>query len=1525
MKRTSLFLALCLICLVKQAESAKPPNVVLILTDNHGAWTLGCYGNPEIRTPNIDRLASEGTLFTRAFASNPVCSPTRATMLTGLIPSQHGVHSFLRAGTLQTGPNARCTLDEFTSLPEILKAAGYNCGLVGKWHLGANESPQEGLDDYWITMPHGGTSTFYGAQVIENGKLRTEPEYLTDFWTRHAVRFIEQQAAEPEQPFFLFLAYNGPYALSRLLLRDGQNRHAEFYAQQPLLSFPRGKPHPWQLNNLDFINNPTSIRRVATEVSGVDDGVGEIMRTLAAKGLDKDTVVVFAADQGWVGGHGGFFGMGDHTRPLTARDGMMQIPYIWRHPGKITAGSRVDQMTANYDFVPTMLGYLGLQAHMPLRPTLPGCDLSRILTAEQSTDHQATNDDAVYYEFENLRCIRTESHKYVHRHPNGPHELYDLVADPDEFTNLVNVTQHTGLRDELKRRMDRFYDQHASPKYDLWNGGISQAHLHDGIDEELAQLTSVNPPPLPSGFQPAPIELPEGYSARLVAGPPLVTHPTMGCLDDQGRLYVCNNAGVNMTNDELEAHLPNAIHRLVDSDDDGTFDSFTVFADKMTFPMGGVWHDGSLYVASPPNIWKLTDTDDDGVADERKILVSQFGYNGNAASIHGCFFGPDGRLYWTDGYHGHEFTDESGQVVSSREGSYLFSCKTDGTDRRIHCGGGMDNPVEIDFTDSGDMLGTVNILYTRPRVDCLVHWLHGGTYPHRERVLKEVQVTGDLLGPAHRFGHVAVSGITRYRSGVMDHSMTDDLFVTFFNSGKVVRLSMQPEGSTYRVTQHEFLHSPSREFHPTDVIEDADGSLLVIDTGGWFYRGCPTSQFAKPDLLGGIYRISRDGMTRMVDPRGRRIDWTSLSVAELIKLFNDTRHSVRQQAVDHCVSRGRDAVQPLETALKRADIRIRTHAIWALTRLGEANVLRNAAAAALHVGLRDSDAAIRQAACYGLGRVGGGSDDGRDGEVLVSMLSDPVAAVRRQAATSLGMIGNAAHVAHLLESLSHDEMDRSEEHAIVYALLEIGRSEPMKSALSQIRSSESVHSRLIRGLLVACDQMPDVTLQFSDVMMGLNSDDEETVRQCVRITSGHPEWSAEVRRLLQTTLSNSSPQSEDPSTVDEVTLRSIEQAGVLMAAFISQPNVAELAGEILQQNDVAPAAERVVLAAIRQAGPSEPHASWLEPLRERLISRLESEVGETIVTVKSMRGNHFAEELQQIATNEKFALPIRVEAMSAIATDGSRLDDVILNRLIEIIELNVSPRATQLAAQAIADARLSSGQMQQVTPLLTSVSPAELRVLLRVYARGVDEPTAVGFIDAIDGAQAKWSLAESELSDVVKKFPPATLQRANALLDQLKSHRQQRLARLEALRGRLELGDPLRGASVFVGEKAKCSSCHRIAEIGKAVGPDLTTIGANRSADDLLESIVFPSASIVRDYGTYQVLTHSGRVLTGLLVGETASSIQVQIASGETVTLMLTEIEQITPSSVSTMPAGLDESLSEQELLDVVSYLLRQK
>jgi arylsulfatase A-like enzyme len=465
--------ALCLLVLITfttgtLAAAPARPNVVLIMTDNHGAWTLGCYGNPDIRTPHIDRLAREGVRFTRAFSSNAVCSPTRATFLTGLIPSQHGVHCFLSAGEPQIGPRAYCTIGEFRSLPKVLAEAGYVCGLSGKWHLGGNLKPQEGFTT-WTTTPHGHTTTFYGAEVIEEEKIRKEPRYLTEFWTERAIQFIDRNK---ERPFFLFLAYNGPYGLGKSLLEPAKNRHAAYYADKELKSFPREAMHPWLFNNKEYLNNPQAIRRVAAEVSGVDDGVGDVLAALKKHGLDERTVVIFTADQGWGGGQHGIWGMGDHTRPLHAFDETMHIPLIFRHTGRIPANRTTDRMVSNYDLLPTLLNYLDLKDRRPQKPPLPGRDFTPLL-AGKPVDW----DNTVFFEFENTRAIRTVQWKHIYRFPDGPDELYDLKNDPGERKNLAGQAAHADVQKELRKRLDAFFDRYADPQYDLRRGGKSKSRL----------------------------------------------------------------------------------------------------------------------------------------------------------------------------------------------------------------------------------------------------------------------------------------------------------------------------------------------------------------------------------------------------------------------------------------------------------------------------------------------------------------------------------------------------------------------------------------------------------------------------------------------------------------------------------------------------------------------------------------------------------------------------------------------------------------------------------------------------------------------------------------------------------------------------------------------------------------------------------------------------------------------------------------------------------------------------------------
>jgi len=487
-------LALILLTGVIAKGAERPPNLVLILTDNHGPWTLGCYGNSEIRTPNIDRLAAGGTLFERAFANNAVCSPTRATLLTGLMPSQHGVHRFL-SGPTQIGPEAYNTLEEFDTLPSILVENGYVAGLCGKWHLGGEIEPHEGFS-YWITKPTGSSAGFYDQKVIEKGEIRTEPQYLTDLWTDHGVKFIEQNY---DRPFFLYLTYNGPYGLGRSMREPIGNRHAEFYSKQTFDSFPRTAPQPWNYNYGAWIGDEQVIRKYAAEVSGIDDGVGRILATLERLKLTDNTLVVFTADQGLAGGHAGYWGMGDHTRPLTAFDWTMTIPLILSQPGKVAAGKRVKSMVSNYDLLPTLLTQLGLKDKIPNKAKLPGRDFSPMLHGESivwENEH--------FYEFENVRAIRTERWKYIERIHQTPNELYDLANDPEEHHNLYGLAEHAETVRKLRRRLYRFFEEHADPKWDLWRGGESKTDIF------TEKFFGIKNPYSPSNYRP---DAPPPYQA----------------------------------------------------------------------------------------------------------------------------------------------------------------------------------------------------------------------------------------------------------------------------------------------------------------------------------------------------------------------------------------------------------------------------------------------------------------------------------------------------------------------------------------------------------------------------------------------------------------------------------------------------------------------------------------------------------------------------------------------------------------------------------------------------------------------------------------------------------------------------------------------------------------------------------------------------------------------------------------------------------------------------------------------------
>ncbi len=475
---------------VAAGTSKKRPNVLLIMTDNQSASLLGAYGNPVIETPNIDRLANEGVLFERAYATSGVCSPSRAVLLTGLIPSANGVHN----GLPSEFPFRRYSaIAEYRNWPQTLADAGYSTGFVGKYHLGVHEEPSLGFD-FWVTFRGGHTTSFVDAAIFDNGKsynVADSNEHLTDFWTRRATDFIQSQE-DSDSPFFLWLSYNGPYILPPTVNQPPVSRFAERYQdnvppmpQEPVhaslreqtkstvgeTEFPDyvGGTIFWAA--IDALNNRKAMINIAAETTHVDNGIGEVLRALESADLLEDTLIIFLSDQGSAYGQLGLWGNSSWAEPAPAYNANMQIPLIFRHPARIPAGQRRKEMIDQFDVFPTVLDYLGL-SDLQIENS-PGQSFAPILMMK---DMDWNNE--VFYEYLATRAIQTDRWKYVKRIYGEPDELFDLETDPEERNNLIDNAAHHSVVVKLDKRLSDFFGEYAAPEFDVWNGGTGKARLY---------------------------------------------------------------------------------------------------------------------------------------------------------------------------------------------------------------------------------------------------------------------------------------------------------------------------------------------------------------------------------------------------------------------------------------------------------------------------------------------------------------------------------------------------------------------------------------------------------------------------------------------------------------------------------------------------------------------------------------------------------------------------------------------------------------------------------------------------------------------------------------------------------------------------------------------------------------------------------------------------------------------------------------------------------------------------------------
>src|SRR5688572_10260754 len=569
---------------------------------------------------------------------------------------------------------------------------------------------------------------------------------------------------------------------------------------------------------------------------------------------------------------------------------------------------------------------------------------------------------------------------------------------------------------------------------------------------------------------PVPIEVPDGFVVEVAADSSLVDYPMFAVTDETGRLFVFESTGNVYDKTQDASNNPQfRINLLQDLNGDGTYDKSTIFADKVGFPQGGVFYKGSLYTSSAPELLKFTDTNEDGVADKREVILSGWELNVNANSLIGPFMAPDGWLYLTSAIEGFDITTKEGKHLKG-ETSRVWRLKSDGSNLQWISAGGMNNPVGLTFTAASEVLGT-QTYFTEPKAgqrDALMYWTEGGVYPKPNKNITRdaLPLTGELMPVVTKYSRVAPAGITRYRNSLLGDDYQDNLFSAQFNTHRVLRHKLIRDGASFRTEDEVFFSSSNEDFHPTDALEDGGGSLLVVETGGWFIKGCPLSQVSKPELQGSIYRVKKKGIAKVEDPYGNAIDWSSLEIAVVAKYLDDARPFVVDKAVNNLVDRGGESVSALAGLLRTsANAYARTRAVFALYRIAS-----NESIAALRNGLSDKDLQVRIATARVLGLVKDKSSVDR----LIQMIQNDEPACKRQAATALGQIGESSAIPALLKA-SDGVKDRFIEHGIIYALISMNQPDLVKKGITD--PSHDVK----KAALIALDQMQDRTLKAEQV------------------------------------------------------------------------------------------------------------------------------------------------------------------------------------------------------------------------------------------------------------------------------------------------------------------------------------------------------------------------------------------------------------------------------------------------------------
>ena len=1015
--------------------------------------------------------------------------------------------------------------------------------------------------------------------------------------------------------------------------------------------------------------------------------------------------------------------------------------------------------------------------------------------------------------------------------------------------------------------------------------------------------------------------IPAGFQLEVVARPPLVKRPIHAVFDDQGRLYVTDSSG---TNDKVQVQLekkPHRVLRLEDTDGDGSFDRQKVFADRMMFPEGILWYDGSIYVAAAPSIWKLTDTDGDGVADRREEWFQGKTLTGCANDLHGPYLGPDGWIYWCKGAFAEQTYQRPGKKPWVTRAAHLFRRRPEGGPIEPVMTGGMDNPIKVVFTPSGEQILNATFLQ-RPhdgKRDGLIHVIYGGVYGKKHDVIEHCPRTGPVMPVLVQLGAAAPSGLVRIHSNQLGDAYQDNIVASLFNMHKLTRHVLTPHGATFSARNENFVVCEDLDFHPTDVREDADGSLLIVDTGGWYKLCCPTSQLWKPDLLGAIYRLKRTAVAEVQDPRGRQLDWSTeppdrLAARQLNRLaarLADDRPAVRDRATRRLAKIGPAAVASITQWLaskqqgspqqESPSPRTRRQAVWCLTRIDSPQ-----ARLAIRGALADPDESVRQVALHAVSLW----RDRAATPALIRALQSTNSQVGRVAAEALGRIGDQAVCSAILDAAT-GKPDRAKEHALTYALIELNSPAACRQALK--RTGASVR----KVALMALDQMESADLTATEALRFTHAEDTSLRQTAWWLIDRHPDWIPQVVGTIGQRL--------DKPKLSPDQRQQLQQR---MARYARHPAMQTLiAGRLSRAGLQAPM--RVALLHTMAAAPLDRVPSaWVAVLGTCLAARQTEVVQAAIDAIEKIATKQTPKELAarlaRLGQSNELPTEVRLQALAA-ARSQQPLPSGVFDFLLAQIGPDQPANQRSLAVDVLTQAPLETSQLERLARQIETVSPLDLQRLLQAFQKTSDANVGAALAAALERSQATVSLPASVLRATLSRFGKPLAERAEKIIAAQHQTNAQLWEEIQSIQALLASADVRRGQAVFQSSKAACSTCHQVGYLGGHVGPDLSHIGRIRSAQDLLESILSPSASFVRSYEPIVVATDAGRLYSGILKDETPQELILALDAQKTVRIPKDQIEARQMGDVSVMPAGLDKQLTKRQLADLVKFLTFDK